>query len=266
MTDTLPDYEIQPLTTRYARTATRIALSSSIRYFDDLELQEADHFDGYTVDVELNIPFLHRFELDFYYPIYTEGEARLIKAGDPNFGQTIDIEGDGGIFDWPSVSLEYQILKPESPHGFNLSAFGGYGIVLESLETSVDDLYNHKGKQFFFGARADQTFSDRLTGLFNLGGRHYYESDDIYPKDDGTDVFWFLDGSAALIWHLLERRVNPTVELVYQGDLGSYNNLHIDPQVIFVTCQHFEIKAGGGVGLNNDGERWQARVQGTLRF
>ena len=262
-----PDFRLEPLTTRYARTATKITINSSIRYFEGMDLQEADHVDGYTADVELTVPFLKRFQIRLYYPFYTEGEARLTDAGDPLEGTTIDIEGDGGIFDFPSANLDVQILKPDSPHGLNLSAFAGYGMVLESLETSVDDLYNHKGKVVLFGVRADKTFTERLTGIANVGGRYYYQSDDLNPgADDDDDVFLFMDASAAVVYELCAQRVYPALELVYQGDLDTYNNIHLDPQVIFPICSNFELKAGAGVGLNDDGERWFARLQGALRF
>lgn len=261
-----PDYQLQPLITHYARTATKYTLQMGVRYFDDIELQEADHFDGYTVDAELTVPFLKRFQLRLLYPAYTDGEARVTDAGNPAKGETVDVDGRGGVFDFASAFVDYQWMKAEDPTGWNLAAYGGTGTVLDPLDTSIDDLYNHRGRVGLFGLKADKTFSERLTGLANLGARYYWESDDLHPKNDDEDVFWFMDASAAVVYNPFDRWLYPVLELVYQGDLGSYNSLELAPEVIVPFCEHFEMKAGAGFALTSDGERWQARLQAVVRY
>ena len=265
-----PDYQLQPLTTRHARTATKITLHTTARFFDGMELQEANNFDGYTVEFELTIPFWERFQLRLYYPAYTDGDARLTQGtpGQSAPGDKVDVSGDGGTFDFPSAILDYQFRQASSPEEWNLAAFAGYGEVITKLKTrpTPGDVYNHQGQVVLLGLTADRELNDRWTGVANLGGRYYLKSDDLNPVSD-DDVFGFMDASVAVVYDPPSLGwVYPALELVYQGDLGSYNNFHLDPQLIIPISQNFELKAGAGIGLSGDGEDWQGRLQAVLRY
>lgn len=259
------DYQLQPLGTRYARTATKITFNSSVRFFHGVELQEANAFDGYTVDLELTVPFWERFQLRLYYPAYTDGDARLTESGNPQVGEKIDIDGDGGIFDFPSAIVDYQFKQAQSAQEWNLAAFAGYGYAINELETSPGDVYNHQGNAVLFGLKGDRELNAQTTALVNLGGRYYYKSDDLNPAGN-DDVFAFMDASVAFVYDPSLGWVYPALELIYQGDLGSYNTFRLDPQLIFPVSQNLELKAGGGIGLTSDGESWQARLQAVIRY
>jgi hypothetical protein len=262
-----PDYEIQPLFTYFARTPTKVTLRSTVATFDDVELQEANHFDGISVEAELAIPFLRRFQLILAGPIYTSGEAELIQPGHPS----IDLWGWSGTFEFPNVQLQWQFLTEETSR-MNMAVHAGYGTILGKLHTTTDDffhvgasdIYNHGGNQIIGGLRMDRTINDWLTFAGNVGATYYLTSDDLHP-DGGGDSWALGNFSAAAIVHPWEARVYPTLELVYSTDFGDYNSVMFVPQVIVPVCSNFEFKIGVTVGATGDGEDYGARFQG-VRF
>ena len=265
--ESLAEYQLQPLFTRYARTSSSITLNSTVQWFDDLPLQEAKNVDGFSVDLDLTVPLSDRFQLRLFYPAYTEGDGELIASKNGGNGGKIDIQGDGGVFDYAGATLEYEFLKPETPEDWSLAVYLGYSIVLGALDVEGPNFrnrYNHQGKAIPIGFKADRALTDHLTFLAHVGGRYHYESDDLHPE--GNDVFFLADASAALVYNPFNEWVYPVLELVYRGDLQSYNSLQIVPEVIVPINSNFEVKGGFGFGLADDGENWQARVQATLRF
>lgn len=263
-----PDYEIQPLFTHYARTPTKVTLRATFAAFDDVELQEANHFDGISVSGELAVPFLKRFQLLLAGPIYTTGEAELIQPGHP----TIDLHGWSGTFEFPNAQLQWQFLTQEQCC-WNMAVHAGYGAVLGKLRTTTDDffhvgasdIYNHGGNQVIGGLRLDRTVNDWFTFGGNLGAIYYPTSDDLHP-DDGGDSWVLGNFSAAAIFHPWEARVYPTLELVYNTDFSDYNSVMFVPQIIIPVCSNFEFKVGVTVNATDDGEAYGARFQGVFRF
>ena len=47
---------LQPINTRFAQTQSKISVELSAGYFTDLELEEADGFDGWTAALEIVVP------------------------------------------------------------------------------------------------------------------------------------------------------------------------------------------------------------------
>lgn len=265
--------EIQPLFSRYAQTVSRWTLRGGARFFEDVELQEADEFDGTSLDVELTVPLSERFQLRFYYPFYTDGEARITESGNgAGNGEKVDINGNGGILDFPSAIIDYQFMQAAAPGAFNMAAFVGVGYTLESLDVELKssgdlvDEYNHRGAVFLFGIKADKQLNSCWSVIGNLGGRYYWDSDDINPNDNDNDEFWLLDASAALVYAPQDAWVYPVLEVVYQGEFSDYNNLQVVPQVIFSLCSHFDLNLGLSIGLLGDGPSFEGRAQMTLRY
>ena len=261
------EFQLQPLFTRYARTSSSITLNSTVHWFDDLLLQEAEHVDGFSIDLDLTVPLTDRLQLRLFYPAYTEGDAELIPSKNRGQAGKIDFHGEGGVFDYAGAILEYEFLKPETPEDWSLAVFLGYSIVLGSLDAEgpgFRNKYNHQGKAIPIGLKADRALTDRLTFLAQVGGRYHYESDDLHPE--GNDVFFMTEASAALIYNPFDKWAYPVLELVYRGDLGSYNSFEIVPELIVPINSNFELKGGLGCGLADDGEDWQARIQATFRF
>jgi hypothetical protein len=266
------EYQIQPIFTRYAETAKKITFNATARIFNDVQLQEADRFDGWGVDADLTmpIPYTKTFQLRLFWPFYTDGDARLIDPGHPDTGRRIDVRGYGGVFDFPNVQLEWQFLSESNNHAFNMAAYGGIGQSQRVLWTSTvdEDVYNHKGNVGLFGLKADWRCGDEWRFVANGGGRYYFKSDDLNPGETSTsgDDFFFADVSMAAIYHPWKCPVFPVAELVYQGDFTDYNSLLFVPEVIFGICKNFELKAGAPIGLTGDGESFGGRFQATARF
>jgi len=257
--------QIQPLFSRYAQTTKQWTLRGSYRSFTDVLLQEVDGFDGSSYDVELTVPLSECWQLRLYYPIYTEGDAKQINNDD-----AVDIEGNGGMLDFPSLTLDYQFMQAATPNGWNMAAYFGVGNVRSYLEstnprTGVVDRINHRGSVALFGLKADTQLGSCWTFIGNLGGRYYWDSDDIRPNSN-SDVFGLVDASAAFVYTSENAWAYPMIELVYQGDFSDYSSLQIVPQIVVPLGSHVDINAGVAVGILDDSPSTDARVQMTLRF
>lgn len=263
------EYQVQPVFSRYAATQKNwFTLNTTARVFNDVTLQEAVGFDGWGIDadVTVRIPWTERWQVRLFWPIYTEGHARLTAPDLPDTGGRIRIDGYTGIYDYPNLQLEYQFLKNTNSQ-VNASVYGGYGERQRTLDTTTfaRDKYNHAGQYVLFGLRSDWRHGDDWRFVVNAGGRYYMKSDDINPGGEFDEYAW-ADISGAAIYHPWKAPIFPMVELVYQGDFIDYNSLLIVPEVVLATCKNFEVKVAGEFGLTSDGENVGGRVQGTLRF
>lgn len=257
--------QIQPLFTRYAQTTKKWTLHASYRSFKDVELQEVDQFDGSMVDAELIMPLSERWQLRLYYPFQTKGDASEVDTGD-----AVEIDGNGGTLDFPSLIADYQFKKADGPGDYNLAAYLGFGTVRHHLNaenkvTGGNDRINHRGSNVIFGLKADKQLSHCWTMIGNLGGRYYWDSDDIHPND-GSDQFFLWDVSAAFVYAPQNAWAYPVIELVYQGSISDYNSVQIVPQVVVPIGEHIDVNAGVSIGLVDDGPSTDARLQLTMRF
>lgn len=260
--------DIHPLFSRYAQTAKAITLRAGYRSFKDVELQEADEFDGTTLDVELIVPLSERLQLRFYYPYSTDGDAKHIASG-----ADLDLDGNGGMLDFPSLTLDYQFRQAASVGDYNMAAYVGVGNVRNYIEAKMTsgknkggiDRYNHRGSVFLFGFKADKQLNNCWTFVGNVGGRYYWDSDDIHPNSD-SDQFFLIDASAAWIYAPSSSWIYPAFEVVYQGDVSDYNMLQVVPQIIIPIGSHIDLNAGVSVGLLDDGPSTEARVQLNISF
>lgn len=259
-------HEIQPLFSRHAQTVKSLTLRAGYRSFNDVELQEADNVDGTIQDFELIMPLSDCLQLRLYYPYNTDADGRTTGAVERELG----IDGNGGLLDFPSLILDYQYKKATSPGDYNLAAYVGVGNVRQFLEakeksTGYVDRYNHRGSVFLFGFKADKQLNNCWTFVGNIGGRYYWESDDIHPNG-GSDMFFLLEASAAFIYAPQDAWIYPAVEVLYQGSVSDYNSVQVVPQVIIPFGDHVDLNAGVSVGLLDDGPSTEARVQLNLRF
>lgn len=253
------NYYPQPIFNRYARTSSKITVDATARYFEDVELQEADSFDGWGLDLDITFPFFETMQLYFVIPFYTDGEAETIEDG-----EDIDIDGYGGVFDFASIIFEHQVLA-ESKRGFNFAYYLGAGNRLGGLDTSINDTYNHRGKVMHLGVRADRLWRDKQIQLIGkLGARYYWDTDDLNPN--GGDTFWRVEAEGAAIFKPWAGFIYPAVELLYRSIKADYIELPVAPQLIFAVHPAVEIKVGGVFGLTDDGEQLGARFRLTGRF
>lgn len=264
------EYQIQPIFTRHAETVKKITFNSGVTLFHDVQLQEADNFDGVSVDADLTIPipYTKTFQVRLEWPFYTEGRARLIDKDAPDRGERIHIRGYNGTFQFANVQLEWQFLN-QSNHGVNMAAYAGIGESQRVLWTGedIEDVYNHKGNVAIYGLKADWRAGDEWRFVANLGVHNYYKSDDLNPEGpSGRDDFWLSDFSMAAVWHPWSAPVYPVAELIYQTTFFEYNAVQVVPEVIWAVCQNFELKAGAPLGLTSDGQDYGGRFQATVRF
>lgn len=225
--------EFQPLYSRYAQTVSTWTLRGNVSFFKDAELQEATDFDGTLYEGELTIPFNRDWQLRLYYPFSVDGEGRSTRYGKV----AVDIEGDGGTLDFPSLIVDYQFRHASGAGDYNLAACFGAGTVFEELESrgqhsAYQDIYNHRGSVLLCGLKADREFCKNWDLIGNLGVRYYWDSDDLHPCDEDHDKFWLFDVSTAVIYKNPRSWLHPALELVFQGDLNKYNSLQIVPQLM----------------------------------
>jgi hypothetical protein len=252
-------FERRPIVTRYAKTASSVQVDVTGRYFTQVQMQEADHFDGWGVDLDFTVPFHRTMQFRLLLPIYTDGDAR-----EKETHEDIDIHGYGGVFDFATLFFEQQILA-ESHAGYNLGYYLGFGYRTDRLKTNIGDYYNHRGRNALAGVRADHWFQGPdIHVLGKLGARYYFDSDDLNPV--GGDEFWLFEGDAAAVFKPWYGRIYPAVELLYRGIETDYVELSLVPELILAASASVDVKVGGLVGLTNDGEQWGARLQLSGRF
>ena len=251
---------LQPISTRFAQTQEAISIEVGASTFSDIELEEADSFDGWTAGAEVVVPFaflsdsLKNMQVRLLIPFYTDGDATITDKDLPDVGEDIDIDGNGGLYDFAIAQFEHQLFNLKD-NEFNAAYYAGWGKVLESLDTDTSDkdLYNHSGKVTVGGIKFDRPvsiFGNESQLLLNVGFRNYYDTDDLHPDDE--DDFLWADLRGAIVFETIGDYIVPVLELTFLGD-SDYSDLQLQPQVIIPFNDNVSIKLGGYVGLASDG-------------
>lgn len=261
------DYQVRPMETGYAKTLSGVTVDGWFESFTGVELDEVEDFDGWTAGLDLTIPFMERFQVILSIPVRTEGDAVVKDDHWIMPGEDIDIEGNGGVFDFVSLSFEHQLFH-EKADGYNLSYYVGYGGVADALDTGLvrpngidDDKINHNGRNLFAGVKVD----DDRWGVHMLGnlGLRYYESDDLFP---GGDEAILLDLKGAVIFNPWGERLYPVLELTYMGDFSDVNQITLIPELIYAINPDVELKAGMPIGLGGTGNEFGGQAELSVRF
>ncbi|CAA6676965.1 MULTISPECIES: hypothetical protein [unclassified Lentimonas] len=265
---------LQPINTRFAQTQEAISIEVGASTFSDIELEEADSFDGWTAGAEVVVPFrflsesLENMQVRLLIPFYTDGDA---KGTDPelpeSFGKSIDIDGNGGLYDFAIAQFEHQLFNLKDDD-FNAAYYAGWGKVLESLDTTTSDkdLYNHSGKVTVGGIKYDRpisVFGNDSQLLLNAGFRHYYDTDDLHPDDE--DSFTWADLRAAIVFEQMGEYIIPVLELTFLGD-ADYSDMQLQPEVIIPFNDNVSMKLGGYVGLLSDGSEYGGAASLAVGF
>jgi len=262
------DYSMQPIKTDPAHIQEKVMLSVSWESFQGLELDEVEDFDGWTVATELVIPFMDNFQLRFNMPLRTEGDAVVKSDHWIAPGLDIDVEGNGGVFDFITLAFEHQLFH-EQDKGYNLSYYLGGGAVGKPLDTTLPrpgsgtDAINHNGTVWMLGVKADgERWGTHLLG--NLGVRGYSRSDDLNPG--GSDQMYLLDLKGAVIFAPWGKYVHPVLELTYLGDFTDVNQITLLPELLIPVNPHLELKAGAAIGLGGNGSEIGGQAEASIRF
>ncbi len=258
----------EPIRTQYADIGERMELKLGWQSFRGMEADEVEDFDGWSAKAEFVFPFADRFRLRLSYPFKTKGDARVKDDQPMQQGERVDIDGNGGVFDFLTLEFEHQLVFAEDT-GYNLSYYVNGGRVPGRLHTTKKDLIvageydpmNHTGMVFGGGVKFD-----RMHGfgqlLANLGLRYYTDSDDLHPT--GSDSFPALDARVAVVfspWGAMQ----PAVELTYLGDFSDLNQFSAVPELLF-SWQSLDLKLGLEVGLGGNGSELGALVQAGVHF
>ena len=250
-------FELEPIYTRNARNVQRITVNLTYDNFNNVALEEANEFDGYTTTAELIVPFgkENRWEVRFKYPFYTDGDAEVIRTG-----ESIDIHGNGGVYDFATLVLQRELSRTdESP--VNSSIYLGGGTRSARLKTSIDDYYNHNGNVALVGLNIDNARADRNIRLqTSLEGRRYFDTDDLNPSNGDTE-FFLMNLSAAAVYNA-KGFIKPGFEVLYSTDFKDRQIVQAVPQLIVPLWDRVEIKAGYAFG-HSDGEG--STQTGTIR-
>lgn len=250
-------FELEPIYTRNARNVQRITVNLTYDNFKNVALEEANEFDGYTTKAEIIVPFGKdkRWEVRFEYPFYTDGDAEVRKTG-----ESIDIDGNGGVFDFATLVLQRELSRTdESP--VNSSIYLGGGSRSAYLDTSTGDRYNHNGNVARLGFNLDNARADRNVRLqSSLDGRYYFDTDDLYPSENKTE-FFLMNLSGGAVYNA-EGFIKPAFEVLYSTDFKDRQIIQAVPQLIVPLWDRVEIKAGYAFG-HSDGEG--STQTGTIR-
>ena len=258
----------EPLRAQYADISEKMELKISWQSFSGMEVDEVEDFDGWTATAEFSVPFAQRFRLRLNYPFKTKGDARVKDDQPMQQGERVDVEGNGGVYDFMILAFEHQLIFAQDS-GYNLAYYINGGRVPGRLETTKKDIkvagtfdpMNHTGMMFGGGVLFDRAHSFGQI-IANLGLRYYTDSDDLHP--DGSDSFPALDAKLAWIgspWGT----VHPAVEVTYLGDFSDLNQFSLLPELLF-THNNFDLKLGAEIGLGGSGNDLGAVLQAGIHF
>jgi hypothetical protein len=255
---------LQPILTHFAKTQSETSLDLSATSFSDVELDEVGNFDGWTAALDITVPFENDKQVRFFLPFHTDGDARLTKPGLLLTGKTIDIEGDGGVFNYATMQYEQQV-RFANKSDYNLAYTIGGGFRTKELETTHGDKFNHTGRVLLIGAKADSYIYDGGAQLLvNAGIRFYHDADDLNPEN--KDSWTWADIKTAAIFGKWGENTQPIIEVTYLGDFSDYNDLAFMPELILSLSESVSLKVAGIVGLGGDGNQSGAVSSLSLSF
>jgi hypothetical protein len=256
----------QPINTRFAQTQDAISIEFSAWSYTDLTLEEADSLDGWSAGFEAVLPVTETMQLRLIVPFQTDAEATITDEALPDVGEKIDIEGDGGLYEFAIIQFEHQLMNYKD-HGINAAYTIGAGRKTNELDTTTSDkdLYNHSGKIRVASIKLDRPiFDGKAHWLVNLGVRDYYETDDLHPDD--KDDFTWADLKTAVIFAPVCKYFVPVLELTYLGEFGGYDAVALHPEIIIPFNENASIKLGGVVSLSDDGNQGGGAVSLAIGF
>ncbi|HID44572.1 MAG TPA: hypothetical protein EYP34_02290 [Chromatiaceae bacterium] len=258
----------EPIRTQYADIGDKMEFKLGWQSFKGMEVDEMEDLEGWTAMGEFSMPFADKFRLRLSYPFKTDAEATVKDDQPMQQGEAVDVEGNGGVYDFLTLTFEHQLVFARDT-GYNLSYYVNGGRVPGRLHTTKRDLkdpsqfdpMNHTGLVFGGGARFDRVHSFGQL-LANVGLRYYTDSDDLHPEGDSS--FPALDAKLAIVfspWGAL----HPAVEVTYLGDFSSLNQFSVIPQLLY-TYKTVDLKAGAEIGVGGTGNELGAVLQASIRF
>jgi len=260
---------VEPIFTRYARIYQAPTLDFRAEFFRDKPMEEMTDFDGYTLTLDFTWPINDRSQLEFLLPVYTNGDGDYDKPGDPYDGVHADVEGFGGVREFPSIIYERRFSWLEEKTGANVAWLAGIGRRFDTLKVKYHgneiDRFNHTGYNYQFGLKMDGDIREgSMTLLGNLRYVAFVDSDDINLSGDDTS-FGVLYTTGALMLNNYGR-ITPVLEAILEADFKDFTAFSLAPEVIYTLTDHFDIKLGVPFRLTSDGQKVAADLELTYRF
>jgi len=255
-------FGLTPLYTLNARNVQNPVINFSHEDFNNVRIDEAKDFNGYTQAIEVLVPFgeQNRWEVRLEVPFNTRGHAKTI-AND----ESIYIRGNGGVFDFTTLTLQRE-LDFINVNSINSSIFFGYGHRTKELDTTIKDKYNHRGQLVHLGYNIDNAKPDNdLRIQATADFRYYFDTDDLNPSN-GEDSFQMLNISSAAVYNY-ENMIKPVFEVLYSTDFEDRQIIQAVPELIVPVTDWLEIKGGYALGYSSgEGSVQTATLRTTFNF
>jgi hypothetical protein len=262
--------EMEPVFTRYARICRTPTVDLRAEYFRDKPMEEMQDFDGYGITLDITYPVNAMSQVELLAPLYTKGDGRYDNPGDPADGLNLDVEGYGGVREFPSIIYERRFPWLEEQLGANVAWLAGAGKRLAILDADYKgtevDRFNHTGHNFQVGLKADDDIQGGdMTLLGNLRYVMFRDSDDINLSDSGGTSFDVLYATGAVMIHDYGR-VTPVLEAILEYDFEDYTAFSLAPEVLYSVSHNWDVKLAAPFRLTSDGQKYAADLELTYRF
>ena len=260
---------VEPMFTRYARIYKAPTLDFRTEFFRDKPMEEMTDFDGYSMFLDFTWPINDRSQIELFLPAYTNGEGVYDKPGNPFDGVNANVEGFGGVRDFPSIIYERRFGWLEGLSGANVAWLAGVGrrfdtLLVENGGVEIDR-FNHTGYNYQLGLKMD---GDIRQGSMTLLGTMRYvgflDSDDINVSGDDI-AFGILYTNGAIMFNDYGR-FTPVLEALIEADFKSYTTFSLVPEVIYTLSDSFDVKFGVPFRLTSTGQKVAADLELSYRF
>jgi hypothetical protein len=260
---------VEPIFTRYARIYKAPTVDFRVEYFKDKPLEEMDDFDGYGLTLDFTYPINDMSQIEILAPLYTDGDGDYNKPGHIADGKSVDVEGNGGVRQFPSIIYERRLPWLEDKLGVNMAWLAGAGKRLSILDVDFKgeeiDRFNHKGHNYQVGLKIDDDIRDgAMTLLGNMRYVMFRDTDDINLTGDEID-FEVLYAVGAVMFNNYGR-LTPVLEAILEYDFEDFTAFSLAPEGIYTVSDHWDFKFGAPFRLTSDGQKYAAELELTYRF
>jgi len=262
--------DMEPVFTRYARIYQAPTVDLRAEYFRDKPMEEMRDFDGYGVTLDITYPINAMSQIELLAPLYTRGDGVYDNPGELGNGLNLDVEGNGGVREFPSIIYERRFPWLEDRLGANVAWFAGAGMRTAILEAEYKgteiDRFNHTGHNFQFGLKVDDDIRDGdITLLGNLRYVMFRDSDDINTSGSGSASFEVLYATGAVMFNTYGR-VTPVLEAILEYDFENYTAFSLAPELLYSVSDNWDVKLAAPFRLTSDGQKYAAELELTYRF
>lgn len=264
-----PGSTVEPIFTRQAKIYQSPTLDTRVEFFKDKPMEEMDDFDGYGVTLDFTYPINEMSQIWILAPLYTNGDGDYRKAGHFADGQSVDVEGYGGVREFPSVIYERRFPWAEERLGVNAAWLAGAGKRISPLDVDYDgeeiDRFNHAGYNFQVGLKLDDDIRNGAMSLLgNLRYVMFRDTDDINVTGDDVN-FEILYATGAIMFNEYGN-FTPALESILEYDFEDYTAFSLVPEVIYTFAEKWDVKLGAPFRLTSDGQKYAAELELTYRF